>query len=62
MGDGSVRFIKDTVESWPIDTSTGQPAGASKSSGGWWVNAPAQGVWQSIATRSGGELISELGL
>jgi len=29
MGDGSVRFIKDTIQSWPFDPNTGNPAGSS---------------------------------
>jgi len=57
MGDGSVRFIKDSIQSWPFDPMTGGPAGASLTSGGWWVNLPPSGVWQALSTRSGGELI-----
>ncbi len=57
MGDGSVRFVKDTIQSWPLDSLTGYPAGASLSSRGWWVNLPRPGVWQSLSTRSGGEVI-----
>ena len=57
MGDGSVRFVKDSIQSWPLNPVSGRPAGASRSAGGWWVNLPAPGVWQSLATRSGGEVI-----
>jgi prepilin-type processing-associated H-X9-DG protein len=55
MGDGSVRFVKETIESWPFDPITGNPAGASLSAGGWWVNTKRPGTWQALASRSGGE-------
>ncbi len=57
MGDGSVRFIKDTIQSWPTDPLSGNPVGAHKTNGGWWENVPKPGVWQSLSTRAGGELI-----
>ena len=34
MGDGSVRFIKDTVQTWPFSPVTGIPAGASQNGQG----------------------------
>lgn len=55
LGDGSVRFVKDTIQSWPYDSATGQPAGATLGPGGWWSNAPSPGIWQALSTRSGGE-------
>jgi prepilin-type N-terminal cleavage/methylation domain-containing protein/prepilin-type processing-associated H-X9-DG protein len=56
MGDGSVRFISDTIDSWPVDFF-GIPGGASQSAGGWWTGLPKPGVWQSLATRSGNEFV-----
>ena len=56
MGDGSVRFIKDSIESWPSNTLSGDPAGASLNGQGVWVNLPPSGVWQSLSTRAGGEV------
>jgi len=56
LGDGGVRFVRDTINSWPYDNDTGQPAGATRAAGGWWENAPRAGVWQALSTRSGGEL------
>ncbi|QDV38897.1 DUF1559 domain-containing protein [Tautonia plasticadhaerens] len=58
--DGSVRFLKDTIDSWPIDTSTGFPLGVSRPSPYLWVVAPAAkvGVYQALSTRKGGEVIS----
>jgi prepilin-type N-terminal cleavage/methylation domain-containing protein len=58
MGDGSARFIKQTISSWQIDPVTDQPVGAILTSGGWWENLPPSGVWQALTTRNGGELIS----
>ena len=58
MGDGSVRFIKDSIESWPLDPRTGNPAGASQNSQGIWLNLPPGGVWQGLTTRAGGEAVS----
>ncbi len=58
FGDGSVRFIKDTISTWPYDLATGWPLGATEGPGGHWNNLPARGLWQAISTRNGGELIS----
>lgn len=57
FGDGSVRFVKDSVESWPWNPVSGNPAGSSRTIGGSWLNLPASGVWQKIATRSGEDLV-----
>jgi hypothetical protein len=58
MGDDSVRFIKDTIQSWAFDPLTGQPAGALQTAGGWWTCVPPQGLWQALSTRAGGEAIN----
>ncbi|WP_168155816.1 DUF1559 domain-containing protein [Isosphaera pallida] len=58
MGDGSVRFVKETISSWPNNVASGLPVGASEHSQGWWENVPASGVWQMLSTRNGGEIIS----
>ena len=57
MGDGSVRFLKDSIQSWPFDPISGAPRGASRAPGGWWTGLPAAGVWQKLSTRAGGEII-----
>jgi prepilin-type N-terminal cleavage/methylation domain-containing protein/prepilin-type processing-associated H-X9-DG protein len=57
MGDGSVRFIKDSIQSWPFDSTSGNPAGASQNGQGAWVNLPPSGVWQALSTRNGGEVV-----
>jgi prepilin-type N-terminal cleavage/methylation domain-containing protein len=58
MGDGSVRFIKDTIQTWPFEMLTGSPAGASLNAQGAWVSLPPAGVWQALSTRASGELIT----
>jgi prepilin-type N-terminal cleavage/methylation domain-containing protein/prepilin-type processing-associated H-X9-DG protein len=57
MGDGSVRFIKDSIQSWPFNPISGNPTGASQNGQGAWVNLPPSGIWQSLSTRSGGEIV-----
>ena len=57
MGDGSVRFIKDSIHSWPSNPISGNPTGASQNEQGAWVNLPPSGIWQSLSTRSGGEVV-----
>jgi len=57
MGDGSVRFIKDSVQSWPFEPLTGNPVGSSQNSQGAWINLPPPGVWQFLSTRAGGEVV-----
>ncbi len=47
MADGSVRFMKETIQSTPLDPRTGD------------VAQGPQGVWQKLATRNGGEIIGE---
>jgi prepilin-type N-terminal cleavage/methylation domain-containing protein/prepilin-type processing-associated H-X9-DG protein len=69
--DGSVRFIKNTIQSWgfsPGGTETGYPGDAipngttfNSSSGHytWTVNSGCQfGIYQALSTRAGGEIIS----
>ncbi len=58
--DGSVRFIKDTINTMPFDASTGLPLGMQADAAGILsLVPPAQfGVWQALSTRKGGEVIS----
>ncbi len=57
--DGSVRFMKDSIASWPIDPNTGFPLGAVQNALQVWTLGTAQPrVWQALSTRAGGEVIS----
>jgi prepilin-type N-terminal cleavage/methylation domain-containing protein/prepilin-type processing-associated H-X9-DG protein len=63
MADGSVRFIKETIDCWQIDPTTGTPAGIS---GDWQfyttpfaeVAPVRRGVYQKLSTRANGEVVS----
>lgn len=58
FADGSVRFVKDTVESWAFDAGAGDPAGSEQTRpDGCWTGLPGPGVWQKLATRRGGEVL-----
>ncbi len=57
MGDGSVRFVKDTISTWPFDRVTGRPEGATEGPGGHWNNLPRSGVWQALTSYQGGEVV-----
>jgi prepilin-type N-terminal cleavage/methylation domain-containing protein/prepilin-type processing-associated H-X9-DG protein len=67
MADGSVRFIKDSISTWPMNGANGSPYGPRLGidlnvtiSGGTidiTSNIPL-GVWQRLGTKSGGEIIS----
>ncbi len=59
MADGSVRFIKETIDSWPLDSINGEPAGIGRDPGGWWTHIPRAGVWQALGSRNGGEAIGD---
>jgi prepilin-type N-terminal cleavage/methylation domain-containing protein/prepilin-type processing-associated H-X9-DG protein len=58
--DGHVKFISDSINTWPFDPATGYPLGVSKTSGGIYVLAPGTqlGVYQRLSTRNGGEVVS----
>jgi prepilin-type N-terminal cleavage/methylation domain-containing protein/prepilin-type processing-associated H-X9-DG protein len=60
MLDGSVRFLKDTVECWKPDTITGLPPGVTFGDEHKVLIGPSMklGVYQKLSTRSGGEVIS----
>jgi prepilin-type processing-associated H-X9-DG protein len=63
--DGSVKFLRDSIQSWPINVATGLPTGMT-----WTANANASGfnnyvgatvpygVYQALSTRNGGEVVS----
>ena len=57
--DGSVKFLKDTINTWPFDPTTGYPIGVTQP-GLTFVIAPGTqiGVYQALASRNGGEVIS----
>ncbi len=54
LGDGSVRFVADGIDSWPDGIDTG-PGGAYLDPRGFWLNVPPRGIWQALWTRAGNE-------
>ena len=59
--DGSVRFLKETIDTWPIDLSTGgDPLGIGYgpdfSEYRWGTARPR--VYQALSTRDNGEVVS----
>jgi prepilin-type N-terminal cleavage/methylation domain-containing protein/prepilin-type processing-associated H-X9-DG protein len=59
--DGSVRFLKDTISTWPLDAN-GNPLGAARDSTGMWAVIDTTkyrpGVYQALSSVNGGEVIS----
>ena len=62
MLDGSVRFIKDSIDSWTIDPATNLPPGLSQ--GGnpvlySWGSSLRFGVYQKLSTRAFSDFVSD---
>jgi prepilin-type N-terminal cleavage/methylation domain-containing protein/prepilin-type processing-associated H-X9-DG protein len=57
--DGSVHFIKDSINTWPFNPTTGFPQGVTDTKGVFTLAAGTQrGVYQALSTINGGEVIS----
>jgi prepilin-type N-terminal cleavage/methylation domain-containing protein/prepilin-type processing-associated H-X9-DG protein len=57
--DGSVRFLKETINTWPYNPSNGVPTNVSfNPSTGLFSAGPPGGVYQALSTRAGGEIVS----
>jgi prepilin-type N-terminal cleavage/methylation domain-containing protein/prepilin-type processing-associated H-X9-DG protein len=61
--DGSVKFIKDTIDSWAVDPATATPLGLTRDNLGLFQLAPETRfhVWQVLTTRAGNEVVSASG-
>jgi prepilin-type N-terminal cleavage/methylation domain-containing protein/prepilin-type processing-associated H-X9-DG protein len=59
FADGSVRFVKDSIDSWATD-GTGYPLGVSEDNRGIFHMKPGTrlGIYQMLSTRAGNESIS----
>ncbi len=57
--DGSVRFLRDSIQSWTIDPATGLPSGVTFDAAGKVNIVPGTRfpVYQALSTRSSGEVI-----
>ena len=59
FADGSVRFLKETINSWPYDPKTGKPINVGYDSASCLFSVtPTQGVYQALSTRARGEIVS----
>lgn len=59
--DGSVHFLKESIDCWPINPGTGLPRGVTRDPlYTIYTIAPGTkiGVYQALATRNGGETVS----
>jgi len=57
--DGSVRFLKDSINTWPYNPANGAPTNVSYNPAtGLFAAGPPAGVYQSLSTRAGGEVVS----
>ena len=61
--DGSVKFIKDTIDSWAVDPGTATPLGVTRDMSGLFQLAPETRfhVWQVLTTRAGNEVVGASG-
>src|SRR5262249_31439394 len=59
FADGSVRFLKDSIDSWATD-DTGYPLGVSEDGQGFFRVKPGtrMGIYQMLSTRAGNEAIA----
>jgi len=53
FADGSVRFLKDSIQSWAYNPATGYPVGVTDNSGVYTLAPGTQvGVYQKLSTRA----------
>jgi len=60
MADGSVRFLKDSIDSWPVDPQTATPRGVIQDANGLFqlTGGARFHVYQQLTTRKEGEIVS----
>ncbi len=60
FADGSVHFLKDSIQSWPLTQNPPYTPVGVTDTGGIFTIAPGTqlGVYQKLSTKSGGEVIS----
>ena len=59
FADGSVHFLKDTIDQWKIDESTGLPVGITQPGVTFVLPQGIKvGVYQALSSRNLGEVVS----
>jgi prepilin-type N-terminal cleavage/methylation domain-containing protein/prepilin-type processing-associated H-X9-DG protein len=60
FADGSVHFLKDSINSWKCDNATGWPPGMTQDGNGifHYDKSVKPGVYQKLSTRADGEVVS----
>jgi prepilin-type N-terminal cleavage/methylation domain-containing protein/prepilin-type processing-associated H-X9-DG protein len=59
FADGSVHFLKDSIQTWPFNPATGYPLGVTDNNGLFTLAAGTQlGVYQKLSTYGYGEVVS----
>jgi prepilin-type N-terminal cleavage/methylation domain-containing protein/prepilin-type processing-associated H-X9-DG protein len=60
FADGSVRFVKESINAWPTNPTGANPVGITDTIGVFTINPKLiqPGVYQALSTRAGGEVIS----
>jgi prepilin-type N-terminal cleavage/methylation domain-containing protein/prepilin-type processing-associated H-X9-DG protein len=63
FADCSVKFIKDSIDSWAVDPNTATPLGVTRDNFGLFQIAPETRfhVWQVLTTRAGNEIVGASG-
>ncbi len=61
FADGSVRFIREDIDSWTIDPETGRPQGVTGNFATPYQLKPGVrlGVYQALSTRNGREAVGD---
>ncbi|WP_422930255.1 DUF1559 domain-containing protein [Singulisphaera sp. PoT] len=59
FADGSVKFLKDTIATWPLTSNGNYPVGFTFDGNNYSMGCTTQAaVYQALSTRNGGEVIS----
>src|SRR5262249_36103406 len=58
FADGSVRFIKETIDTWHNDPQTGLPAGITYDGAFYHYSGARWGVYQRLTTRKSNDIVS----
>jgi len=61
MADGSVRFIKDTIDTWPMDPPSATPLGVIQDANGLFqfTGTARFHVYQALTTRDGNDIVDD---